>query len=537
MFRRGDRKPELGWVEAMEALVTETTYRGRLDALLGMCARAGEAGSAHLYLAADDGGHVVLEHRVDRRRATDEGRPPAAGRGSGAAGIPGSSAIPATEVPPDLGPQSAYRGGADAGPQGVELEMRLTPDLAAGGAVRTAAGGFWAQPLRSPAGLEGVVLVGPVDGVPQKGGREALEGLAPAVALALRQARAEEALRLRLAEASARETAGRRLQSSAIEPERFIGLLLDLAVRAARSEAGFVAIAGEDGQFAIRVGRGLPPGFDRSIDLSPSDGLFDWSFAVDGGGLLLRDVDVSTRLGVRSLLAVPLLQGTAPLGVFALMNFAREAQLDENALGLLETYAEQVELMLANARLFASFSDRYLATLEGLARSLDARRPWTQGHHDDVAAVAVAVARAVGADPARVAAIRTAALIHDIGLAGVVAAEDEFAANLEHPVVGASMVEHLPIDPAVARAIATHHEAHDGHGTPAGLPGDSIPPEGRILAVAEFIAEMRAGTSVREPLGDADVIEELRRRRGRQFDPACADAAVRLLGAAATRTG
>jgi HD-GYP domain-containing protein (c-di-GMP phosphodiesterase class II) len=99
------------------------------------------------------------------------------------------------------------------------------------------------------------------------------------------------------------------------------------------------------------------------------------------------------------------------------------------------------------------------------------------------------------------------------------------------------MVEHLPIDPAVARAIATHHEAHDGHGTPAGLPGDSIPPEGRILAVAEFIAEMRAGTSVREPLGDADVIEELRRRRGRQFDPACADAAVRLLGAAATRTG
>ena len=131
--------------------------------------------------------------------------------------------------------------------------------------------------------------------------------------------------------------------------------------------------------------------------------------------------------------------------------------------------------------------------------------------------------------PELVEALHTAGLVHDIGLAGVVERGHEFAANAEHPAVGASMIEHLPLDPAIAQAIACHHEAHDGRGFPAGLAGTDIPPAGRVLALAEFVAERRAGTAVRAPAGDADLAAELQQRRGRQFDPDATDAALRWL--------
>ncbi len=52
-----------------------------------------------------------------------------------------------------------------------------------------------------------------------------------------------------------------------------------------------------------------------------------------------------------------------------------------------------------------------------------------------------------------------------------------------------------------------------------------------MLAVAEFIAEMRAGTVVRDPMDPLRIAGALRQRRGRQFHPAVADAAARLVEA------
>jgi putative nucleotidyltransferase with HDIG domain len=221
-------------------------------------------------------------------------------------------------------------------------------------------------------------------------------------------------------------------------------------------------------------------------------------------------------------------QGEA-LGIFALVNFGSAGTFDENGLELCAVFADQIRLMLHNQRVFHEFAERYIDTLKALARALDARTPQTADHHQRVAELARTLGAELGLPGQRLDAIETAGLIHDVGLAAVGAAEGAAESDIEHPTVGASLIEHLPVDSDLIAAVATHHEWHDGWGFPRGVAGDHIPVSGRALALAEFMVEMTTDTPVREAWEPARLVEEIGARRGTQFDPAVADAATRLL--------
>src|SRR5207244_4181551 len=150
---------------------------------------------------------------------------------------------------------------------------------------------------------------------------------------------------------------------SALDLRRYLGLLLELAVRATRTEAGFVAIVGAERRIRVEAEFDLPEGFAAAVDLDPISGLLDWSAAFEEGALFLRDLDAAARLGIRSLLAVPLLEAGEPLGILALVNFGEAGTFDEGSLELLATFAEQIRQMLHNDRLFQDFSARFLETV------------------------------------------------------------------------------------------------------------------------------------------------------------------------------
>jgi putative nucleotidyltransferase with HDIG domain len=350
--------------------------------------------------------------------------------------------------------------------------------------------------------------------------------IAIAMAVVIGQARREEELRQRLASATAQVEASRKLAGSAVDVERLVSLLLDLALAGTRTEAGFVAVRTEARRLEVRAAAGMPEGFAETVDLSPETGMFDWS-AAEGGALFLRDFEAAERMGIKSLLAVPLMEEGDPLGIFSLVTFAEAAEFEEHDLALLEAFSEQIRLMLYNAQLFGSFTERYLTTVEGLAHALDARRPDTLGHHHTVSAVATAIARESGLADEESEAVRIAGLIHDVGLAG--SAEGSWESDVEHPIVGASLVAHLPLHPGVSGAVATHHEWFDGWGFPAGLSGEEIPLTGRALAVAEFLVELSTPDEVRPGWPRDKLGVELAQRSGSQFDPHMADAAARLL--------
>lgn len=64
-----------------------------------------------------------------------------------------------------------------------------------------------------------------------------------------------------------------------------------------------------------------------------------------------------------------------------------------------------------------------------------------------------------------------------------------------------------------------HGERYDGSGYPQGLKGEEIPLGARIFSIVDALAAMNADRQYRRRLTPEEIVEELKKEAGRQFDP------------------
>lgn len=157
---------------------------------------------------------------------------------------------------------------------------------------------------------------------------------------------------------------------------------------------------------------------------------------------------------------------------------------------------------------------------------LQSKDPETVSHSLHVAILAVEIGSALGLDDARLDALRTAARLHDIGKIGVPDAilnkpgaldESEFCIIRTHPVVGAELLSIWGLaEPAVI--VSQHHERIDGRGYPAGLRGDQLLLESRILHAVDAYVAMIFDRPYRKAMEHEAAFAELVRHSGTQFD-------------------
>jgi PAS domain S-box-containing protein/putative nucleotidyltransferase with HDIG domain len=194
----------------------------------------------------------------------------------------------------------------------------------------------------------------------------------------------------------------------------------------------------------------------------------------------------------------------------------------------------ETEAILASARLEV--------TLEGAVSALGAatelRDPYTAGHQRRAAELACAIAARVGTKAARIALLRTAALLHDVGKIVVPAeilskpgrlSEIEMKIIRQHPGMGADIVRPIGFDPDVAHIVCQHHERLDGSGYPAGLTGPEILPEALVLAVADVVEAMISHRPYRPGLPVEAAVAELEAGAGVLYDATACAAAISLV--------
>jgi diguanylate cyclase (GGDEF)-like protein/putative nucleotidyltransferase with HDIG domain len=172
-----------------------------------------------------------------------------------------------------------------------------------------------------------------------------------------------------------------------------------------------------------------------------------------------------------------------------------------------------------------------------LAETLDLRDVATARHSETVGRYAERIAVELGLPPDHVERVRVAGVLHDIGKLGISDAVLLKPGRLEpheweeierHPELGARILENANLRD-VASWVLAHHERIDGAGYPAGLDGEAIPLEGRILAVADAYEAMTVDRPYRSALGAAEARRELLRGSGTQFDPHVVEAFLRVL--------
>jgi len=167
-------------------------------------------------------------------------------------------------------------------------------------------------------------------------------------------------------------------------------------------------------------------------------------------------------------------------------------------------------------------------------------RDYTTGEHTRrVANVAAALAQVTGARASEVTLLRKAAPLHDIGKIGIPdmillkpgkLERAEFDIMKTHTTIGARILSgsrHSLLQMAETIAL-THHERWDGTGYPGGLAGNSIPREGRLVAIADAFDALTHERPYKKAWPMEQVVEEIKSQSGRQFDPEFVAAFLRL---------
>ncbi len=106
---------------------------------------------------------------------------------------------------------------------------------------------------------------------------------------------------------------------------------------------------------------------------------------------------------------------------------------------------------------------------------------------------------------------------------------EEWQVMKEHPRIGNGIARAVPNLTAIAEAILTHHERWDGTGYPNGLQGTQIPLSSRILSIVDAYDAMISGRPYKKAISRREVLEELERCAGTQFEPALVDLFVRIV--------
>jgi diguanylate cyclase (GGDEF)-like protein/putative nucleotidyltransferase with HDIG domain len=177
-------------------------------------------------------------------------------------------------------------------------------------------------------------------------------------------------------------------------------------------------------------------------------------------------------------------------------------------------------------------SDLHLATVEALAAAIDAKDQTTRTHLPRVQAYAAGLAEAIGLSREEIQAVKTAALLHDIGKLAVPAqilskpgplTPEEFAKVRIHPQIGAEILSSVPFPYPVAPLVLSHHERWDGAGYPQGLRGEAIPIGARILAIVDCYDVATSNRPYRPAISHDDAITRLHMEAGHALDPRLVD--------------
>jgi diguanylate cyclase (GGDEF)-like protein/putative nucleotidyltransferase with HDIG domain len=186
--------------------------------------------------------------------------------------------------------------------------------------------------------------------------------------------------------------------------------------------------------------------------------------------------------------------------------------------------------------------DVQLATVEALALAIEAKAGCTPEHIRSIQQCAASLAEACGLSDVDVQAVRTAALLHDVGNMAVpehILAKpakltpEEFERIKIHPRVGADILRNVPFGAPVGDMVLHHHERWDGLGYPARLQGEQIPIGARILAIADCFSTLQTERPYRPARSEAAALATLREYSGTAYDPALIDAFFRIRTAAA----
>ncbi|MCM8818663.1 MAG: PAS domain S-box protein [Candidatus Omnitrophica bacterium] len=166
-------------------------------------------------------------------------------------------------------------------------------------------------------------------------------------------------------------------------------------------------------------------------------------------------------------------------------------------------------------------------TIYAFSKIVESRDPYTETHQLNVSKLAEAIGKELGYKNEQIREIIWASLLHDIGKISVpseILVLPRKLTNLEfdiikmHPLVGYNVLKVIPTFEKISKIVLQHHERLDGSGYPAGIKGEKILKESRILSVADVVEAMVSHRPYRSALTIDKALEEIYNNKGKKYD-------------------
>jgi len=103
-----------------------------------------------------------------------------------------------------------------------------------------------------------------------------------------------------------------------------------------------------------------------------------------------------------------------------------------------------------------------------------------------------------------------------------------------HPLISAELIGGLEIYTPVVDVVRHEHERWDGSGYPDGLKGEEIPLLARIITAADIYNALTTSRPYREAFTREQVVESIKKLRGKDLDPIVTDALLRVIASQRT---
>ena len=169
-----------------------------------------------------------------------------------------------------------------------------------------------------------------------------------------------------------------------------------------------------------------------------------------------------------------------------------------------------------------------LESIGTIAKTIDAKDEYTKGHSERVADYSVKLARKYGLPEEELQKIYSIALLHDIGKIGVRDSvlnkpgrltDEEYEEIKQHTIIGGAILSEMSLIPHLSDGALYHHEWYNGGGYPKGLKGEEIPLVARIIGIADAYDAMNSKRVYRNALSHEEILDQLKKGAGTQFDP------------------
>ena len=227
------------------------------------------------------------------------------------------------------------------------------------------------------------------------------------------------------------------------------------------------------------------------------------------------------------------------LGVLTLGYLEQPHEIREDCIRARQI-AHEVAIAFSNANLIEELDQLNWGALTALARTVDAKSPWTAGHSERVTSLSLEIGQALGMTSEELDILHRGGLLHDIGKIGIPNSilnkpakleDDERILIMQHPEKGALILEPIKAYSDAIPIVAQHHEWVNGQGYPKGLKGNDISIGARILAVADVYDAMSSDRPYRKGMDEDVVIGYLREKAGLQFDSEVVSVLERVISA------